>query len=269
MSQWSRRAANTRLPQRNLSLPIFFEDIHEKDQNAEIKEALRSPAGFSPGGSVPIGLSCLSLKTVPVQQIVAYVHQMEYAPITQEIDYKKVFSREKLSIILDLQVNLIESIPSDVFSIPNIKGLFLRSNRLETLSPQIRKLKDLAALTLANNPIKYLPIEILSLPLGQFTITPKHFLSASCMEERNQKISFAASKTLSEMCLKNLSLDTSSSLSFGKSLLSKYDVCSVCGNYALNTQLFFHSAHFRGEDIPFCVTLCSEGCKEKYTSALE
>lgn len=265
MSQWSRRASGARAPQRNLSLPIFFEGMQETDQTAEIREALRTPMGPSTTGAVTIGLSCLSLRAVPVQQIAAYVQELEHMYMTQGVDYDQLFADKELELILDLQVNLIETIPSEVFQLKKLKGLFLRSNKLSTISPQIGLLTGLTALTLANNPIEYLPVEIQELPLVQFTISPKHFLTAAEINERNSHISFAGSRTLGEACLR--SLTASSPASLHRSLTSKYDTCSVCKNYVVNAQKFFQLAEYKGERIPLAVSLCSAECQKQCQSA--
>lgn len=257
MSQWSRRKGGG-LPVRNLSLPIFFGGISEENQASEIREALKNTRYCSLAKTRTINLSCLAIKTLPVGSILSAIKE-EDLTIDEVTDYEMAFTEKK--IILNLEGNLLESVPSELFSVESIEAMLLRSNKLSTIPCKIGRLKNLHSLTLSNNPIKYLPIEILSLPINLFTVSNRHFMTEEEIDEKNKEIEFKGA-SLSELCMRNVI--TVDALAVKKAALSKpQGRCFGCNLLTTSTSLAYKTVAYKGENIPFSMRVCSEECKRK------
>ncbi|KAI5161736.1 hypothetical protein NEAUS04_0695 [Nematocida ausubeli] len=255
MSQWSRRKTG-RLPVRNLSLPIFFNGISEENQAAEIKDALNNTRHCVLTKTRTVNLSCLAIKNIPISSLLSIIKE-EQLPLNEQVDYEAVFSESK--VILNLEGNLLESLPLELFTATNIHAILLRSNKIQTIPSNIQNLAHLHTLTLSNNPIQYLPIEILSLPIMLFTICSRHFLSAEEIEKRNASVVFKE-KTLNELCLKTIVIENMQNLSpaFKKS----HFICYGCKSFTTCTNIIFKTISYKGHDIPFAMRICSLECKE-------
>lgn len=265
MSQWSRRngereEARSKLP-RNLSCPIFFENMSQEDRALCIKKALENMRECKLSGTKTINLSCLGIRHVPHARISASHRSFESAPLNEETDYEKMFSRYYTSTILNLEGNLIEEIPDEIYKLTEIKGLLLRSNRISTLSPNIRELEALTTLTLANNPIRYLPIEVMGLPLNTFTISTTRFLTEKEVEERNSSLRFAP--LLSDACLRTMKIKTEKLPPFlDRGACMRFSICSICKRCTTGPQEYFRILPYMGVSVPFSTTVCSRTCLE-------
>lgn len=256
MSQWSRRKGGG-LPIRNLSLPIFFNGISEENQVAEIREALKNTRYCNLTKTRTINLSCLAIKNLPINSLLSTIKE-DSVPLTERVDYEMVFTETK--IILNLEGNLLESLPSELFSAANIHALLLRSNKLQTLPSGIDALKNLHTLTLSNNPIRCLPIELLSLPIMLFTVCDKHFMKVQEIEEKNASVVFKDT-TLNELCVKNL---VCGKLSHVPNIIKKpHRVCYGCKSLTTSANEIFKIITYKGNAIPFSMRVCSVQCKEK------
>ncbi|KAH9386169.1 uncharacterized protein NEMAJ01_1065 [Nematocida major] len=262
MSQWSRRKASG-LPVRNLSLPIFFNGISEEDQITEIREALKNMRYCSLTKTRTINLSCLAIKNLPINSLLAAMKE-EVMPLSQSVDYEMVFSETK--IVLNVEGNLLESLPLELFSAKNLHAILLRSNKLQTVPPEIGNLKSLCMLTLSGNPIRHLPIEITSLSISMFSICEKHFMSQEEIDRENSRVEFPA-ETLNELCLKTLPLgDVCRTPSRIKKALR---VCYACKSLTSIAGTVYKYMLYREQMIPFYMSVCSSSCKEKCLSDAE
>ncbi|KAI5190078.1 hypothetical protein NEMIN01_0863 [Nematocida minor] len=260
MSQWSRRKVGG-LPVRNLSLPIFFGGISEENQTSEIKEALKNTRYCSLTKTRTINLSCLAIKNLPINSLLASIREESFT-LNERVDYEMVFTETK--IVLNLEGNLLETIPVELFSALNIQVILLRSNKLQTISSKIADLKSLQTLTLSNNPIRYLPVEILSLPITLFTISERHFLTDEEMDNMNSQVVFKET-TLNELCLKNVMMDDILSIR-GTAINKPQGECYGCRSLTTSTNLVFKKIEYKGICIPFAMRVCSVECKDKCLS---
>ncbi|OAG29815.1 hypothetical protein NEIG_01161 [Nematocida sp. ERTm5] len=256
MSQWSRRKTGG-LPVRNLSLPIFFGGISEENQAAEIKEALNNTRLCSLTKTRTINLSCLAIKNIPIAPLLSVLKE-DQLPLNEQVDYETVFS--EINIILNLEGNLIEALPLDLFTATHIHAILLRSNKLRTVPSSIGNLVRLHTLTLSNNPIEYLPIEILYLPIMLFTICNKHFLSTEEIDRRNALITFDGT-TLNELCLKTVASGDMPNIS--PSIKKQHFICYGCKLLTTSRNIIFKLIAYKGHTIPFSMRVCSLNCKEK------
>lgn len=256
MSQWSRRRAGS-FPQRTLSLPIFFNGISEEDQEQEIKSALKNVSMCLITGTRTINLSFLALKKIPISGIISSLKEVESFNPDEEIDYEKLFMQQESPVLLNLEGNMIETVPGDICVLEKIKGLFLRSNKISTLPHKICFMSMLTTLTLANNPIKYLPIEITKLSITQFTISSDHFYTAGEIDEINKRGSTFSFHTLEEICLKGTEKIPLHNLQ----LRQKYSLCSICNSYTASTQETYRILLYKEMSIPFSFLVCSEKCR--------
>ncbi|OAG29429.1 hypothetical protein NEDG_00562 [Nematocida displodere] len=250
MSQWSRRSK-----QRTISLPIFFNSISDEDRSTSIRDALDLFVRGTKAIPRILNLSCLTIKDLPAPRIVSAIQKVETADFSSRIEETKYW-QETSEFVLNLEGNLLGTIPDEIFEAPSIVGILLRSNRLATLPSRISSLFRLRTLTLANNPIEYLPVEVRGLKLSNFTITGTCFLSAEEMAARNAAIAFT-SRGLEELCLRSLDSSPDS-----PRMLPGYERCSICKKQSHNYQIFFKSLPFRGTEMPFAITLCSSACLE-------
>ncbi|KAI5184358.1 hypothetical protein NEHOM01_0103 [Nematocida homosporus] len=256
MSQWSRR--RTGGLQRNHSLPLFFESISEEDQAREIKTSLEC-ARIAQSGLKTINLCCLSIKNLPIVAISQTVRGEHPFSALDKPDYEQMLMQADLPVIINLEGNLIEAIPVELYSLLPIKGLFLRTNKLTKLSHKIAKLTNLTMLTLANNPIKYLPIELFDLPLTQFTISPNHFMTADEIERANSASEFSGLKSLKEICINEMGALKPLDI---LPIRTDYDQCRSCRAYTATGQPIYKVLSFRDTLIPFELIVCSLQCKQ-------
>lgn len=259
MSHWSRRRPG-HFRSRTLSLSIFFNGICEEDQKREIRGSLENGIKNLSGGIVTVDWSCLLIKAVPHEMLIESIAKAgrclpSQTPLPRGgADGEIRVEGEVPEIILNMDGNLIEHIPEEVYGISNLKGLFLRSNKISRISQAIGRLAQLRSLTLANNPIQCLPAEMFALQLGNFTITARGFMSSEEMEERNGRIAFDR-VMLADMCMRKRAEGA-----VPEPLNSQSKVCSICKKKVLIYHLYYKVLPFRDLPAPFEFVVCSPPC---------
>lgn len=98
-----------------------------------------------------------------------------------EVPVEEAYRRLVPLLKLFLGRNNLNSLPPELWKLKHLRVLSLRNNNLRFLSPSIARLKSLEALNISTNGIRYLPWEMLSLlvPMGKLrhpTIDSNHFL---------------------------------------------------------------------------------------------
>lgn len=244
MSHWSKRKPES-FNARTLSLPIFFSSISKEDQQYEINKSLENSIKTLSNGVITINWSCLQVKKVSSDLLVRAVRSQQ--SLNYGVDIK---------VILNVEGNLIEELPEDVFDLEEVVGVFARSNRIARIPQSIYKLKALKTLTLANNPIQYLPIEVTELPLANFTITEGSFITREEAEARNRGGGFREC-SLVDLCVKKNR--NSSYLSvIPEAMASRSRRCSFCRKMCMVYQLHYKYRVFKEVNIPFEYVNC--GC---------
>ena len=83
-------------------------------------------------------------------------------------------------LIMILSRNVLEMVPSALFSFENLTVLSLRNNQLRSIPPAIGRLRNLVELNLGANQLRSLPFEILQLVWGgrldMLTVQPNPFM---------------------------------------------------------------------------------------------
>ncbi|KAI5171328.1 hypothetical protein NEFER03_0687 [Nematocida sp. LUAm3] len=256
MSQWSRRRNRGMLP-RTLSLPIFFENISEEDQGTAIRNALQLFKESNYSSIKTVNLSFLQIKELPIALIIESLKKEKL--LENQIDHERIIVQESM-FIMNFEGNLIESLPNELFGISGIQGILLRSNRISYIPPCIGELKGLSTLTLANNPIKYLPYEILSLPLTNYTVTPRDFLSSEEVLAHNGSVVFEEMESLSDLCLKRTCKALGSINS--RFRYKNYSKCSLCKSYSTRAHSVIKCLVFQNINTPIAHTVCSKACMD-------
>ncbi|KAL1924400.1 uncharacterized protein VTP21DRAFT_7435 [Calcarisporiella thermophila] len=102
-------------------------------------------------------------------------------PEIAELQHVFVLSQDVIchnTLKLFLSSNSLRSLSPELFQLRNLSVLSLRNNKLEQVPPQIGLLTNLVELSLGNNRLTYMPAEILRLKkLKILTLTPNPLLS--------------------------------------------------------------------------------------------
>lgn len=232
-------------------------------------------------GRIPVDLSDYALQEVPSE-------------VSDLRDFFIVGQNREIAFNLSLAKNNIRSL-MPVFQVPQIDILSVKDNKIEEIPSSIKALRNLREITLVNNELKALPIELLELPIEVLTDFPNPWLppppgavAASCdthafARQWNPPVGEDRPPRLSECCLRamignhylrrdldrgrfKLGLTVMTLLEQMYNAESVGRSCSNCDASIVHatTEYFewWYACHKR--DIPFVAKFCSRRCACKF-----
>ncbi|KAG8215011.1 hypothetical protein J3R82DRAFT_8417 [Butyriboletus roseoflavus] len=84
--------------------------------------------------------------------------------------------KERHVLKLYLMSNIITSLPPELFSVKNLTVLSLRNNRLTFIPPDICRLTNLHELNISNNRLEFLPWQMRDMTIEKLLVHPNRFL---------------------------------------------------------------------------------------------
>lgn len=232
-------------------------------------------------GRIPVDLSDYGLQHVPDE-------------VADLRSFFVVGQNREIAFNLNLAKNNIRSL-TPVFDVPQIDILSLKDNKIEEIPPAIKSLRRLREITLVNNKLKALPIELLELPVEVLTdfpnpwlVPPPNAVAASCdthafAHEWKPLLGEDKPPTLSECCMRamignqylkrdldrgrfKLGLTVTKKLNQMWSAESVGRACSNCGagivQVTIQYREWWYVCHKR--DIPFAANFCSRWCANRF-----
>ena len=171
----------------------------------------------------------------------------------------------KLQIFLNN--NFIERIPDELYQIPKVGILSLRSNQIEEISPLVWRMQELEELSLSGNRLNFLPGDLAFLPsLKTVSFQQNPFIGDDEIERVNALP--LRQVTLREMCIRLLAVH---SPLFCKSMEIALYHCTQCHKliHAPYSKRFQKIGLASTAPVPFLFLSCDAKCHEKLSEEIK